>query len=231
MGNAMSVRQRTFLLSLLVTASCASLLTFAQSNERLPRVPLGAVAAQLTGRLVGGGGLNGDYEIICYLTFIEGLGSDLYSGTPASEKNARFTLRTDKFRFQTIPNGTLIHFGRLAVPDTGSPAVRLYYSPAPNHDFAQPDSFSDGQLIATYRTRGIQGGLTPSISFRGEGSLTLESATEFTVGGRTISLRSLGDAATVTLAGVPPSSAEFAIATALSVPLSGTIHPTRRFRR
>ena len=204
-----------------------STLMLAQSGANLPRVPVGAVAAQMTGRLVGGGGINSEYEMVCYLTFVEGLGGAVFAGE-ASEKNAMFALRTDKFRFQTIANAALLHFGRLVVPGVEPPAIRVYYSPTPNRDFRRPDSFSEGELIATLRTRGIQGALTPAAGFRGEGSVVLEDSAEFTFAGRTISLTTIGKAATVTLAGTAPSAAEFA--GAISVPFSGTIRSTKKFR-
>jgi hypothetical protein len=195
----------------------------AQSSARFQKVPVGVVAAQWTGRVVGGGGLAGEYQMIGHLTFAEGLGGAVYAGQPAGANNALFAVRTDSFRFNAIPNGPLIHFGRAALPGVESPAIRIYYSPTPNRDFARPDSFSDGVLIATLRTRGIQGSLTPALGFSAQGSVVLESATELILGGETLNLRSLGEAATVTFSGVAPSATEFASATNLSVPFSGTI--------
>src|SRR5262249_339997 len=154
----------------------------AQSGQsKLPKVPIGAVAAQVTGRLVGGVGLNGDYELLCYLTFLEGLGASVFDGEPL-ERNAKFARRSDRFRFQTILNGPLIHFGRLAVAGTEMPAIRIYYLDVPNRDFSRPNSFSEGQLVGLLRTRGIQGSLTPSILFRAEGSAVLENAFDFSIG-------------------------------------------------
>jgi hypothetical protein len=219
----LATHRRPFLLGLLLMMGGLAAVLFAQSNERIRRVPVGAVAAQLTGRVVGGGGLAGEYQMLGHLTFVEGLGGAVYAGQPAGASYALFALRTDKFRFTAIPNGQLILFGRAALPDAELPAIRVYYSPSPNRDFAQPDSFSEGVLIATLRTRGIQGGLTPALGFLAQGSFVLESAAELILGGDTINLRSMGEAGTVTLAGVAPSASDFASATALSVPFSGTI--------
>jgi hypothetical protein len=195
----------------------------------LPAAPTGGVVAHATGRLVGGGGLNGDYELICYFTFIEGLGSAVFSGE-AGERNAMFTLRTDRFKFQATLNGTLIHFGRLATPGSEPPLIRLYYSGTPNRDLARPETFSQGQVVAVLRTRGIQGDLAPSLHFRAAGTMTLDSSSDFTVNGRTVNLRSLGDAVTATLSGVAPSAIDFAGASSLSVPLSSTMVAAGRLR-
>jgi hypothetical protein len=218
---------------LLPCAAAAVLLTLtpvlSQSKEgKVQRVPVGAVTAQLTGRLAGGGGLNGEYELLCYLTFLEGFGASVFDGAPI-ERNAQFALRSDHFRFQTILNGSMIHFTRLAVAGTDPPAIRIYYLATPNRDFSRPDSFSEGQLVGVLRTKGIQGNLTPSMMFRAEGSAVLESASDFTVGDRVINLKSFGDSLTISLGGVPPSALEFASASSISVPFSGTIVAAERF--
>lgn len=210
-----------------VFASLAPLLSHSNQNK-LPKVPVGAVAAQVTGRLAGGGGLAGEYELLGYLTFLEGLGGSVFAGDPI-ERNAQFALRSDRFRFQTILNGSLIHFGRLAVPGTELPAIRIYYSPSPNRDFSNPDTFSVGQLIGVLRTRGIQGNLAPSMLFRAEGSAVIERTFDFAIGDRVVNLKSLGDTLTASLGGVPPSTVAFAGARTLSVPFSGTIVAAERF--
>jgi len=200
-----------------------------QSKEgRLEKVPVGVVAAQVTGRLSGGGGLNGEYELLCYLTFLEGLGGALFDGAPV-ESRAQFALRSDRFRFQTILNGPMIHFSRLSVPGTELPAIRVYYMAHPNRDFSRPDSFSEGLLVGVLRTRGIQGNLTPSLMFRAAGSVVFESAPDFTLGDRVINLKTIGDSLSVSLGGVAPSALEFAGASSLSVPFSGTIVAAERF--
>jgi hypothetical protein len=211
------------------TAGLYHLLAQGRGIVRLPNAPTGSVVAQATGRLVGGGGLNGDYEMICYFTFIEGFGTSVFAGEPG-ERNAMFTLRTDGFKFQTFLNGALVHFGRLVTPGTEAPAIRVYYSATPNRDFARPETYSQGQLVAVLRTRGVQGNLSPSLHFRAVGSMTLETSSNFTVNGRTINLGPLGDAVTSTMSGVAPSAAEFASASTLSHPLSATMVSAVRIR-
>ena len=198
-------------------------------DPNLQKVPVGAVAAQLTGRLVGSGGLAGEYEFLCYATFIEGLGASLFTGDP-SEQTALITLRSDKFRFQTLANGSLIHFGRLILPGTSPAQVRIYYTSNPNHDFSEPDSFSQGQLVGVLQARGIQGNLTPSFTFNATGTLTVESTSDISIGGKRVSLNMLGDSVTASLRGVAPAAAQFAGANGISVPLDGTVYSSAAFR-
>ncbi|MBI4902733.1 MAG: hypothetical protein HY820_03810 [Acidobacteria bacterium] len=193
------------------------------------KVPVGGVAAQITGRLVGSGALDGEYELIGYLTFLDGIGSALFAGE-ASEKSAQFTLRSDRFRFQTVPNGPLIHFGRLAVPSTQPALIRFYYMASPDRDFSKPFTFSDGELIGVVRSRGIQGALTPSLMFRAEGSATVDTASEFSFGDRKLSLRSLGDSFVITMFGVAPAADEFFGSEGISVPYSASIRAADRFQ-
>lgn len=228
----MTRRKPFLLLGALMNGALAQVAASALTQSRdgkLPKVPVGAVAAQVTGRLAGGGGLNGEYELLCYLTFLEGLGTSVFAGDPV-ERNAQFTLRSDRFRFQTTLNGSLVHFGRLATPGTEPPRIRVYYLDSPHREFSRPESFSDGLLIGVLRTRGIQGSLTPSIMFRAEGSAVVESSSDLSIGGRVVNLKSIGDALTISLGGVPPSAVEFAGAAALSIPFSGSIVAAGRFR-
>lgn len=66
--------------------------------------------------------------------------------------------------------------------------------------------------------------------FRAEGSAVVESSSDFSIGGRVVNLKSIGDALTISLGGVPPSAVEFAGAAALSIPFSGSIVAAGRFR-
>jgi len=198
-------------------------------SDNAKKVPVGAVAAQLTGRLIGSGGINGDYEFLCYATFIEGLGTSLFVGDP-SEHTAQITLRSDQFRFQAFANGQLIHFGRLALPDAPPAQVRVYYMASPNHDFSDPDSFSQGQLVGVLQSRGIQGSLTPSFGFEASGTLNVESASDVSIGGKRVNLRDLGGSLTASLHGIAPSAGQFGAGGALSIPLDGAVYSAAGFR-
>lgn len=215
-------------LTCLVLGLLAASLGFSDDPE-LQKVPVGAIAAQLTGRLVGSGGIAGEYEFLCYATFIEGLGASLFTGDP-SEQTALITLRSDKFRFQTLANGTLIHFGRLILPGTPPAQVRVYYTTNPSRDFSEPDSFSQGQLVGVLQARGIQGSLTPSFTFNATGTLTVESTADISIGAKRVSLKVLGDSVTAVLRGVAPSAAQFTGGNGISVPLDGTVYSSAAFR-
>ncbi len=214
--------------SLVILAALSLLVLWGQSDSvNFTKVPTGAVVAQITGRLVGGGGLDGEYELIAYFTFLEGAGSALFAGD-ATESNAILAMRSERFRFQTFPNGPLIHFGRLAVPVTQPAYVRLYHMASPRRDLSRPFTFSEGNLVGTLRTRGIQGSLTPSMMFRAEGSIAAESATDFNIGDQKVNLKALGESFVVSLSGIAPSEAEFN-GSAISVPFSGVIRATEKF--
>ncbi len=216
---------------LLLPATCASatlaILVLAplafSDNPNLPKVPVGAVAVQLTGRVSGSGGIQGEYELLCYATFVEGLGGAVFNGDP-SEKTAEITLRSDQFRFQAFPNGSLIHFGRLAPAGTSPAGVRIYYGANPNRDFSQPDTFSSGELVGVLESRGIQGSLTPSFSFNASGTLTVQEAPEISIGGLRVSLRALGDSFSASLHGVAPSALQFTAGGPMSIPVDGTVY-------
>ena len=191
---------------------------------QLKKVLPATIAAHLTGRLAGSP--NGDLEIFGYLTYVEGLGGNLFVGTP-SEQTALISFRTDLCRLNVIPNGTAWHVSR-QIPPGGEPShTRLYYNAAPDRDFAQPDTFSDGQLIGVLRARSFQGILVPGQMFRIAGSMDLESTNELMLGDLSVNLNTLGSVITVTFAGVPPSTAEFAGASSISIPLGGTIVAAR----
>ena len=59
--------------------------------------------------------------------------------------------------------------------------------------------------------------------FRVAGSMDLDSSSAVMLGDLSVNLKDIGNAITVTFAGVPPSTAEFAAASSISIPLGGTI--------
>jgi hypothetical protein len=198
----------------------AQLKLAAQLNKVMPAT----VAAHMAGRLAGVP--NGDVEIIGYITYVEGIGGNVFAGAP-SEKTSLISFRTDLCRLNTIPNGGALEVSR-QIPPSGEPShTRLYYDPAPARDFDNPETFSTGQLIAVLRAHPYQGILVPGQMFHVAGSMDLEESSDLMLGDLSINLRKLGRAVTVTFAGAPPSAAEFAAARSISVPLSGTIIASR----
>lgn len=198
-----------------------------QSTPVPAKVPGGVVAAQMAGRLIGSGGLGGKYELIAYYTYIEGLGIAPFSGEP-SERNALFTLRSDRVSLQSIQNGSLFHFSRLPIAGEDPPTIRVYFNATPGRDFANPDSFSEGKLVGTFRPRGLHGSLTPSAAFRVDGSIVLDTAEDFAIGDTTLNLAALVDTLTVSITGVAPTLGAFQNSV-LSVPFAATITAAQPF--
>jgi hypothetical protein len=189
-----------------------------QSTLNLDKVPTGNVAAHLVGRLLK---TNSEYEMFGYVSFAEGFPGSLFSGAP-SEHTAKISFRSERFQLNALPNGAAFHLTRVAPADGSLTAVKLYYNAQPSRDFADPDTFSDGQQFAVLRGRGSQGILVPGFMFHVQGSLTVESVDDLVVGKQTIRLRHIVDGLNITFSGTPPSVTEFA-ASSLSVPLSASL--------
>jgi hypothetical protein len=126
----------------------------------------------------------GTGQVIGYLSQIDGVTTSLFSGTP-SEATAFFTFRTDTFSFTPLANNgdiqlTLLSPGKLNV----------YFNPSPANDWSQPDSFSSGQLIATFSRAE-----TMLIAFgplqTDTASFELESTQNFTFDGQKRNLKTL----------------------------------------
>jgi hypothetical protein len=168
--------------------------------------PIGVVGAQIIGRIV----LNADgtAETIGYYPFLLGLPSPLFSGTPG-ESTAYFTLHSTAFTAQTIPNATIMH--AFATPPAGSAnLVNVYFNSAPNQNFSNPNTFSAGQLIATYKSVG--GMITGVVPYVGTDVVTLQlvSSADFSFGGQTFNIATLGGGTMtmyVTAAAMPSSPA------------------------
>lgn len=190
-----------------------------QAALRLHKVPAGNVAAHLVGRLIQ---INSEFEILGYLSFAEGFPGPLFAGTP-SERTARISFRSERFRLNAIPNGTAFHVSRLAPADGSVTAINLYYNPQPSRDFANPDTFSDGQFFGVIRPRGSQGILVPGFMFHVQGSLIVERLDDLVVDQQIISLRRIVDGLNITFSGTPPSMTEFLANSLRSVPVSATV--------
>jgi len=163
------------------------------------RIPSGVVAAHLAGRILVT--QDGVCEIVGYHPFIDGLGL-LFAGEP-SERTAIISIRSEPFRMRPVLNGATVHL--FAAPITGTTVpLRVYYNPEPNRDFADPDSFSDGQLVATFHPRGGMATLSPLGGATFAGTLDLVSSVEFTLDGRSVDLRFMGATVTVDLHGEAP---------------------------
>jgi hypothetical protein len=162
-------------------------------------VPSGVVAAHMVGRVLVAA--DGVCEVVGYHAFIDGLGQP-FAGE-AGEKTAYFSVRSAPFRMRPVLNGTTVHL--FAVPLTGSTVpLHVYYDPSPDRDFSYPESFSAGQLVATFHPRGGMASLSPLGVAAYNGSLDLVASTPFSFAGRSVDFRSLGETVTADLQGEAP---------------------------
>ncbi len=109
------------------------------------KVPSARVVWQLVGKTL----LNpatGAGQVLGYFTFIEGVSDPMFSGPPGppSESTAHFTLRSLPIQTQFFPHGNIL-IGLLG-PET----FTLHVDPTPDQDFDNPESFSNGQQLASF---------------------------------------------------------------------------------
>ena len=116
-------------------------------------------------------------EEIGYYVFLHGVPDPLFAGPPG-EATAYFTVRSDPFRVRTITNGDV----RATLLSPG--VFKQYYNEAPRGDFADPDTFSSGELIATFSRRHAITVTTAGAVSMPVRSAQLESSSEFTFRGR-----------------------------------------------
>ena len=146
-----------------------------------------------------------------YLTALSGVPSPsaLFKGTPG-EATAYLTFRAN-IKFDSLPGNGLIGPGQFAVtPFLVQPgAWSIYFTANPAHNWDDPDTFSNGQVIAALQRPVEQFSVFPTLSLNA-GSANLQSSTPFTVGGRTINLRDIAPRGLVAVTSGPP------------IPLSGS---------
>jgi hypothetical protein len=116
--------------------------------EAQPEGQHSAPASRVVMYLVGRGFLNpnnGQSEIVGYITDIKGIPGSLFSGLP-SESTAFFTFRSDIFTLQPLPTN-----GNVGLSQVTPGTFSLYLNVSPNGDWRNPDTFSSGKLIATFK--------------------------------------------------------------------------------
>lgn len=129
----------------------------------------------------------GEAFTVGYYTYIAGIPQPLFSppGTVGAE-TAYFTFRSEPYAFSTIPNGNTAV--RLVEPGF---LVHVYFNPVPtNQSFDNVDSFSDGQLIATFIVRSslatrVDDGATE------QGDLELVSTSPFRFFGKSYNIKQI----------------------------------------
>lgn len=89
----------------------------------------------------------GEAFTVGYYTYIAGIPQPIFSDPSdlGDEVKAYFTFRSEPYSFSTFANDDVLV--RTITPGF---LIKLYYNQTPDQTFDDPDSFSDGQLIATF---------------------------------------------------------------------------------
>ncbi len=155
------------------------------------RVPIGAVAAQVAGRLIATS--DSAVDIFGYLTFVDGM-TDLFKSTPGAA-GAHLAFRSEPTGAHFLDNGRVLHL--IATPANGQfTRMGVYYQDDPARDLTKPETFAEGTQIASFRTHGTRANVT-STAYLLSATLELEWAIDFQHRGRTFNLRSMGDSVTL----------------------------------
>lgn len=178
------MKTRKISISMCLVAALTMLMpkTFVRSQER-PMTPASRVVWHHVARALLSPS-TGTGQVIGYLSQIDGVTTSLFNGTPG-EATAFFTLRTDTFSLTPLANN-----GDIQLTLLSPGALNVYFNPSPANDWSQPDSFSTGQLVATFsraETMLIAFGplQTDSASFE------LESSQDFTFMGQKLNFKTL----------------------------------------
>jgi hypothetical protein len=146
-----------------------------------------------------------------YITTLPGLPSSavLFKGTPG-ETTALLTFRANVKLDSLPPNGG-IGPGQFAVlPFLVQPGSwSIYFTPNPSHNWDDPDTFSNGQAVATLERGVEQFSVYPTFSINA-GAAALQSTSTFPLAGRTINFREIAPLGIVDITSGTP------------VPLSGS---------
>jgi hypothetical protein len=165
-----------------------ALLVLAGSQSAMA-APAGRMAFQYVGinivTSVTGPGA-GQAFTVGYYTYIAGIPQPLFSNAGrAGEANAYFTFRSEPYSFSTFANENIL-------VRTVSPGflIKLYYNQTPDQNFDDPDTFSDGQLIATFKVVTSQATRVENEANQ-QASLKLVSAQPFWFQGRRYTIRTI----------------------------------------
>jgi hypothetical protein len=142
----MNAMKRFLVLS--VTALMVCPVWLAGQSKAGDRIPASALFYHFVGRFLLNPS-NGTGQVVGYFTDLEGIAGPLFSGTP-SEATAFFTFRSDVFSSQSFPTNIDMTLS-LGSPGTFS----MYLNSAPKGDWSKPDSFSSGQVVATFQRTAV----------------------------------------------------------------------------
>jgi len=128
----------------------------------------------------------GEAFTVGYYTYIAGIPQPLFSDPIAvGEATAYFTFRSEPYSFSTFANDDILV--RTVTPGF---LIKLYYNQTPDQTFDDPDTFSDGQLIATFRVITSQATRVENEANQ-QASLRLISTQPFSFQGRHYTIRKI----------------------------------------
>jgi hypothetical protein len=144
-----STLSRGFIAAVLVLFGLASAVPAQEGHN--DKADAGRIAYHYVGR-VSLNFISNTGTVYGYLTdlSVTNATASLFRGTP-SESTALLTFRAD-ISFQPLPGNGPLGGGQFAVsPVLVTPGVyRIYFTQAPAHDWSDPNTFSNGQVIATF---------------------------------------------------------------------------------
>jgi hypothetical protein len=154
-------------------------------------LPSSAVACHFVIRAylnIGADG-QGVAEVAGYITDIPGISDSLFNGSP-SEKTAFLTFRSDLVTLTPLlPNGVV------NLESVSAGTFNIYFNPAPNNDWSDPNTFSNGQAfpgkpVAHFMRRQSLFYQTDTLS-RHDVTETLEYSRSFVLNGHTYNLKDI----------------------------------------
>lgn len=217
-------RIRALGVSAILGSAILPLRYFAQAPAKKPTMPEASAvigsASPVTAHLVGQLQVDssGNAQLVGYFPWISGLPA-AFAGTP-SEATAYYTFRSPTFQVRIVANGGLMEiFSMSSGTGGGTLTYNMYYNASPNSSFSNPNSFSQGQLVATLTS--VQWMTTASTNGGvGSGTFELASSSNFAIQGQTYNMNTLGNAVTLVLT-IAPSPGPSSPYAAFSVPLGG----------
>lgn len=138
-----------------------------------------------------------------YLSYVNGIDSPIFAGSPQNETTALLTFYADNVTTRVTNNGSIRIINR-----QGSMAI--YFDSIPNGNFANPDTFRDGQTVMTADLRHQVIVDTITGAFTAVFVLTVTSKDPFVFDGRLLRMGKVGDKLRLTFHGhlnspAPPS--------------------------
>ncbi len=129
-----------------------------------------------------------------YLSYVNGLESQVFTGTPNNETSALLTFYSDTVTSRVINNGSIRTINREGT-------FTIYWDSAPNGNFSDPNTFRDGVPVLTANLRHQVIVDTVTSSFTATFVLTVTSADQFQIGSEYVRLGRIGQKLRLTFIG------------------------------